>query len=180
MGAARRIENDDIMAAELGRLYGARGDLDGCLAGDDRQRVDAGLHAELAQLFLRGGTARIERGEQHLLLRPLRQALADLAGGSGLTGTLQADHHDDDRSRGVQINGDAFGAEHVHQFVMDDLDDHLAGLDAFQNICADSLGTNLVGKRADDIERDVSFEQRTAHFAQGCRKHRHPIARHGL
>jgi hypothetical protein len=48
MRAAGGIENDNVMAAELGSLHGARGDLDRCLAGDDRQRVDAGLHAELA------------------------------------------------------------------------------------------------------------------------------------
>ena len=41
MGAAGGVEDDDVMAAEPGRLHGAAGDLDRRLAGDDRQRRDA-------------------------------------------------------------------------------------------------------------------------------------------
>jgi hypothetical protein len=52
---------------------------------------------------------------------------------------------------------------------MDDLDDHLAGLDAFQNFSADSLFTHLVGERANDFQRDVGFQERTANLAQGRR-----------
>ena len=49
---------------------------------------------------------------------------------------------------------------------MDDLDDHLAGLDRLQDFGADGLGADLVGEGADDFERDVGLEQRTANLAQ--------------
>ena len=43
MRTAGGVEDDDVMAAELCGLYGARRDIDRRLAGYDRQRVDAGL-----------------------------------------------------------------------------------------------------------------------------------------
>ena len=100
------------------------------------------------------------------LLLPLGQALGDLGGGRRLARALQADHHDDDRGRGVEVDRHAFGAEHLDQLVMDDLDDHLAGLDRLQDLGADGLGAHLVGEGPHDVERHVGFEQRTAHLAQ--------------
>ena len=61
---------------------------------------------------------------------------------------------------------DAFGAEHLDQLVMDDLDDHLAGLDRLQHGGADGLFAHAVGEGAHHVERDVGLEQRTAHLAQ--------------
>ncbi|MCY1231265.1 hypothetical protein D9M72_437070 [compost metagenome] len=49
---------------------------------------------------------------------------------------------------------------------MDDLDDHLARLDRFQDLGADGLFANLFSEGAHDIERDVGFEQRTANLAK--------------
>ncbi len=60
MRTAGGVEDDDVMATELGGLYGACGNIGRRLAGYDRKRVDARLHAELAQLLLRGRTARVE------------------------------------------------------------------------------------------------------------------------
>ncbi len=67
MGAARRIENDDIVSAEFRGLNGAAGDFHRRLAGNNRQCINGSLDAELAKLFLCGRTARIERGHQHFL-----------------------------------------------------------------------------------------------------------------
>ena len=166
MGAAGGVEDHHIVAAELCRLHRALGDIDRRLAGDDRQRGDFGLLAELAQLLLRGRTARVERGHQDLLALALGQPLGDLGGGGGLARALQADHHDDDRRRRIEIDGHAFGAQHLDQLVMDDLDDHLAGLDRLQHSGADGLGAHLVDERADHVERHVGLEQRAAHLAQ--------------
>ena len=80
MGAASGVEDDDVVAAELGRLHGAGGNIGRRLAGDDRQRVDTGLGAELAQLFLGGRAARVERRHQHLLAIAIGQPLGNLAG----------------------------------------------------------------------------------------------------
>ena len=167
MGAAGGIQDDDVMAAELRRLHGAAGDFHRSLSGDDGKRRDLHLFAELAQLLLRGRTARVERGHQHFLVLALRQPLGDLGGGGRLAGALQADHHHDDGRGRIQVDGHAFGAQHVDQFVVDDLDDHLAGLDRLQNLGANRLGAYLVGEGAHDIEGHVGLDQRTPHLAQG-------------
>jgi hypothetical protein len=52
---------------------------------------------------------------------------------------------------------------------MDDLDDHLARLDTFQDFGTNRLGANLVRERADNIEGNVSFDEGPAHFAQSRR-----------
>ena len=62
--------------------------------------------------------------------------------------------------------GDALGAEHLDQLVMDDLDDHLAGLDRLEDLGADGLFAHLVGEGAHDFERHVGLEQRAANLAQ--------------
>ena len=92
-----------------------------------------------------------------------------MADGGRLAGALQADHHDDDRGRRIEVDGDALGAEHLDQLVMDDLDDHLAGLDRLHHGGADGLLAHLVGEGAHHFQRHVGLEQRTAHLAQRCR-----------
>src|SRR6266403_850211 len=48
---------------------------------------------------------------------------------------------------------------------MDDLDHHLAGRDRLDDGGADRLLAHAIGEASDDIERDVSLEQRAAHLA---------------
>jgi hypothetical protein len=170
MGAAGGVEDDDVVAAEPARLHRAFRDIDRRLAGDDRQGRDLRLLAELAKLLLRGGTARVERGHQDALALALQEPLGDLGRGGGLAGALQADHHDDDRRRRVEVDRLALGAEHLDQLVMDDLNDHLAGLDRLQHGGADGLLAHLVGEAAHDLKRHVGLEQRAANLAQ-CRGH---------
>ena len=166
MRAACGIENDDIMRAKFCSLNGASGNFHRRLTGNDRQRINTGLDAKLAKLFLRSRTARIERGHQHFFALTFSQALRDLARRRRLTRTLQADHHDDDRGRCIQIDGNAFSAKHFDKFVMDDLDDHLAGLDAFQDFGTNGLFPHLVGEGANHFQRNVSLDQCAAYFAQ--------------
>ncbi len=80
---------------------------------------------------------------------------------------MQADQHDRDRGGGIEVDALAFGAERFDQRVMDDLDDHLAGLDRLDDRRADRLGAGAVDERAHDVERDVGFEQRAADLAHG-------------
>ncbi len=167
MGAAGGVEDDDVMAAELGRLHGARGDIDRRLAGDDRQRIDAGLLAELAELLLRGRAARIERGHQDLLAcRASVRRLAILPVVVVLPEPCRPTIMMTTGAGALRSIVDALGAEHLDQLVMDDLDDHLAGLDRLQDLGADGLVAHVVGEGADDFERHVGLEQRTAHLAQ--------------
>src|SRR5690606_5261693 len=122
MSAAGRVEDDDVMSAKLRRLDSPPGDLYRRLSGDDRKRGHLRLLAKLSQLFLRGGPTRVERSHQHLLALALTHAPGNLGRGGGLAGALQADHHDHDRSRRIEVDGDPFIAKHGDKLVMDDLD----------------------------------------------------------
>ena len=145
-----------------------RGDIHRSLAGDDRQRrrpspvrragaaaparPDGACRARPSALSCSG--ASVSRlailAEVVVLPEPCRPTIMTTTGAGAF-----------------RSMADAFGAQHVDQFVMDDLDDHLAGLDRLQNLGANRLGAYLVGEGAHDIERHVGLEQRTAHLAQG-------------
>ena len=49
---------------------------------------------------------------------------------------------------------------------MDDLDDHLAGLDRLQDFGADRLFAHTVGEGPHHFQRDVGFQEGPANLAQ--------------
>ena len=58
-------------------------------------------------------------------------------------------------------------AEQFGEFVGNDFDDLLAGLDAGDDFRAERLGFDALDEIARDLEIHVGFEQRHADFAQG-------------
>ena len=160
------IEQHHVIAAEPRRLLGAGGDLHRRLAFDDRQRVDVDLLAEHGELLHRRRPAGVERGHQHLALETVGEALGDLGGGRGFARALQADHHDDDRRRRVEIDRLRVRSQSLDQLVVHDLHDHLAGRDRLDHVDADRALLHLLGEAARDVERHVGLEQRAPHFAQ--------------
>ena len=169
MGAACRIQHDDIITTKLCGLLSALGNLHRGLALDDWQRIDARLLAKLTQLFLCCRTPNVERCHQHLLAIALRQSLGELGGGRRLAGALEAHHHDANWSGGCQRNGLCLFAEGGHQLVMNDLDDHLTRRHRFDDRCANSLLTDPIGELADHLKRHIRFDQRTANLPHGGR-----------
>ena len=67
----------------------------------------------------------------------------------------------------VELERGVLRAEQVHEFVMDDFDDLLAGLDALDDFRADGLGFDALDEIAGDLEIHVGLQQRHADFAQG-------------
>ena len=57
-------------------------------------------------------------------------------------------------------------AQHLHELVVDDLDDLLAGRDRTDHLGPDGARPHLVGEGAHDLERHVGLEQRAADLAQ--------------
>ena len=165
-GAAGGVEQHDVVAAELAGLQRALRNLRRLLAGDDRQGLDADLLAEHGELLHRGGAAHVERGHQHLAAALLGEALRELRGGRRLAGALQADHHDRNRRRRIEIDRIALRAQHLDELVVHDLHDQLSGRHRLDDLDADRARFHLVGEGAHHVERDVGFEQRAAHFAQ--------------
>ncbi len=165
MRAPGRVEDHDVVALQPRRGFGSLGDRNRILSEDDRQGCDADLLAEHRELFLRRRTLHVERGHQHLVLVPLRQAFGDLGRSCGFARALEPDQHDRHGSRGVEIDRLRFRAQSLDQRIVDDLDHHLAGFDRLDDRSADRLGAGPVDKRAHDLERDVRLEQRPAHLA---------------
>ena len=164
--AAGGVEDDDVVAAEPSCLQRALRNLRRRLAGDDRQRLDVDLTPEHGELLHGRGTAHVERCHEHFAPRLLGNPLGELGAGGGFAGTLQADHHDRHRRRGIEVNRLAPFAEGVDQLVVHDLHDHLPGRHRFDDLDPDGLALDLVAEGARHIERDVGFEQRAAHLAQ--------------
>ncbi len=132
---------------------------------DDRQRFDVDLLAEHGELLHRRRAAGVERGHQDLAVVALGEALRDLRGGGGFAGALQADHHDRNGSGGAEIDRPGVGAERVHQLVVHDLHDHLAGRHRLDDVDADRALPDVVDEGARHFERHVGLEQRAAHLA---------------
>ncbi len=167
--AAGRIEDHDVVAAELGSRHGAVGDLQRRLPSDDRQRRNLRLLAEHAQLLLRRRTPRIERRHQDLLAVPVGESVTDLGRCRCLARALQADHQDRDRRHGVQVDRFGVRTQNANEFVVDDLHDHLAGRHRFDDIRAHGLRLHGFREVFDHIERHVRLEQRAAHLAHRLR-----------
>ena len=165
MEAARSIKQQHIDRLQLGRVQRAGGDLNRSLTRHNRQRGNSGLLAQHFQLFLRSRTIHVERRHQHLFAARFAQQLADLGGAGGLARTLQADHHDHNRRRGIEIEVCRFRTQHLDQPIVDDLDNLLARSDRTQDLLADGGFGDRIDKPADDGKRHVGFEQRDPHFA---------------
>ena len=85
----------------------------------------------------------------------------------GFTCTLQANQHDYAGRFGRDIQFGSFGAHERDQLFVNDLDDHLAGVQTFQNVCAHSTLGNLLYKVLNDLEVNVSFQKSKLDFAHG-------------
>ncbi len=166
MQPARGVEQQHIGGLQLRAFHRAARDIDRLLAFDDRQRGDRDLLAEHRELFLRRRTVDVERGHQRLLAVLLLEQLGDLGGGGGLARALQADHHDHHRWLGIEVERSGFvAAEHLDQFVIDDLDDLLAGGDRAQHILADRLFGDRIDEATHHRQRGIGLEQRDPHLA---------------
>ena len=96
-------------------------------------------------------------------LEPLRK----LSRRCRLSGTLQADEHDDRRRLRSKIQPDVRAAEHVDKFIAHDFDDLLPGRQALEYFFADRLCLHGIRELLHDLEIDVGFQQRHPDFLQG-------------
>jgi hypothetical protein len=127
--------------------------------------VDIGLLAEHRELLDRGGAAHVGRHHQRVPSLP-HQPLRELAGRRRLARALKAEQENDARRRRV-LRQAAFGvAEERQQLVADDLRDLLARGQALQDLLVRRLVPHAVDERLDDLEIDVSLEQREPDLAQ--------------
>src|SRR5208283_2207003 len=79
---------------------------------------------------------------------------------------LQPDHHNLDRRLDLEIELARRTAHRVLQLSRDELDQMLLGRQRAKNFGAERLAFDVLDKIANDLDIDVSFEQRKANFAQ--------------
>ena len=165
-GAAGGVEQHHVVAAELGGLERALAICGGIWpATTGSVSICASRPSTASCSIAAGRRTSSEAISTFFFCRSVRRR-AILRGGGGFAGALQADHHDGDRRRGIEIDALAVGAERRDQLVVHDLDDHLAGRDRLHHLDADRLLLDVVGEGARHVERDVGLQQRAAHFAQ--------------
>ncbi len=103
MQPAGGIQKQYIVAAFARRIECAFGNRIWLLTGDDRQGGNIRTRGHGRQLFLRGWTIDVERGNQRFLALFFRQPFGEFTRGGCFTGTLQPAHQDDGRGRAVQV-----------------------------------------------------------------------------
>ena len=117
------------------------------------------LTAHDLQLLDGCGTVHVAGGQQGpLRVLPAHQA-SQFSGGGGLTGALEAHHHD---HRGTVVGHGQLGgaaAHQIRQFLVDDLDDLLGGGQAVQHVGADGPLRDGGHEFLDHLVADVGLQQ---------------------
>lgn len=164
LAAPGGIQNDDGVAAEEAFFLSGLGQLGW---GDIRlvEDFDADFLAEGLKLLDGGGAVGVGGGEEDALALAA-QEFGEFGGGGGFAGALQADEHKKARLGAVEgERGDR--AEGGDEFLMDDFDDLLGGVEGGGDFVADGASPDALDEVLDDAEVDIGFEEGQAHFAQG-------------
>ncbi len=119
------------------------------------------------QLLDGGWSVHIGTGYQHLFLFPFLQVLGQLAHRGGFTRPLQARHQNHRRWLHIQFEGVVGIPHHVHQFLVHDLDEHLARAQALHDLLPDGTLLHLVDECLHHRQGNVCLQQGHSDFPQG-------------
>ena len=142
-------------------------DIHRLLADVRREEIDADLLSKGFQLFDRRRAVNVRGNDQHFLLVLLAQEFPQLTDAGGFTGTLQARHQHHGRRLRGQVERLVLFAHRRHQLVADDFDELLTRGQAFIDFMADRALFHAADEITNHRKRNVRFQQRHAHFAQG-------------
>jgi len=129
-----------------------------------KQHVD--LLSKRAQLLDRRRTINVGADHHHFFLLAILEELGELGDRGRLARALQTGHQNDCGRRAVQIQIAVRRAHHRGEFVAHDFHQRLAGSQALEHFLADCAHLHALDQRLHHGQRDVSFEQGDAHFAQ--------------
>ncbi|MCY1411232.1 hypothetical protein D9M71_266140 [compost metagenome] len=161
------IDDDHVDEFEFGFLNSRLRDLDRLLAQVGREEGNADFTGEHFQLLDRRWTINVGGHDHDRLLLALFKEARQLAGGGGLTRTLQTGHQDHRWRRGVERQLFVGRTHHAFELGLDNLHECLARGQAARHLGADRALLDLVDEILDHRQGDVSLEQRHAHFTQG-------------
>ena len=168
MQAACGVEQQHVSCLQFGSIHRATGDIHRLLACNDRKCRHINLLTQHCELFLRSRAINVERRHQGLLAVLFLDQLGELGSRGGLTGALKADHHDYDGWLGIQFKtGGTLAAQHLDQFVIDDLDHLLAGCDRAEHFLPHRTFCHRIDKAAGNRQGDIGFKQGDANFTHG-------------
>ena len=162
-----RIEEDDVVPVPPAVLDGGLRNVHRIGVDAHLEHGDAHLRADGLELLDRRRAVYVARDEQRPLVLVLFHPCGELCGVRGLARTLQADHHHDARHlRGV-IELHRLAAHERRQLVVHDLDDHLGGIEALQDLRTGGLLGHDLDKVLDDLVAHVRLEKHHPHLAHG-------------
>jgi hypothetical protein len=116
--------------------------------------------------LVHGGRAMKVGGDEEWLTSLFEEEAGQFPTGGGFTGAVEP-HQENAGRIPAELNGGMGRAEETDHFILDDLDDLLARLDALDDFLTEGLGFDLLDEIAGDFELDIGFEQRHAHLTQG-------------
>ena len=164
--AAGCVEEDHVVAVLDGVLDALLGNLHGVDLAHLEDR-DVQLAAHDLELFDGSGPVDVAGHEQRPLALLLFEQAGELGAVGGLAGALQADEHHDRRGAGRHLDALVVAAHELGELLVDDLDDHLGGVQAFEHVVADAALGHALDKFLDDLVADVRLQQRQADLAHG-------------
>jgi hypothetical protein len=162
--AARRVDDHRPEPALCRSADGLAADLQRGLdrVADDR---DPELGPERPELVDRRRPVDVGRRQERVLALPL-EVPAELGCQGRLARALEPYQQDDGRRLRGHREAVAAAAEQLDHFVVDDLDDLLAGRDGAKHLLARGLGPDLLDEGPDDLEVDVRLQEGDAHLAE--------------
>src|SRR6266478_8341665 len=154
------------MAAGLASGESIRSDLNRILilAAIDNRNVR--LPTEDPQLFHRGRTVHVSRGQYRMALALGFEPSRELRNRSRFARTLQANDHDFDRRPDLQIDLARGSTHRVLQLGRHESDQMLFGCERAEHVLAECLAPHVLDEIANDLDIDVSFEQGETDFAE--------------
>src|SRR4030095_3521374 len=164
MKAAGSVDQAGCAAGEFRFPDGSTNDFERLVGSRAGPEICADGFGDLRELFARRGTIDVGRDDNGAVAM-LRQPFCKLAGGGGLTGTLQADNHPDRRRAGGEKRLGMF-AEQSSELVTNDLNDLLIGRKLQHDFAAERLAASAGEQFVHDTDRDVAFEHGFADFGE--------------
>ena len=164
--AAGGIENHDAVAFGLGLGNGALGNLDGVFLSFHGVNGYADLLAEYLELIDGGRSEGVAGAQQHLHAFLALQLQGQFAREGGLTRTVETADEDDG---GIPFERElaAVSAHQFRQFIADDLDNHLLGLDGREHVAADGFLLYVFTELLGNLVTDVRVQQGSPDFLEG-------------
>ena len=169
------VDDDHVVELGAGVCHAVAGDLHritggvvefGGGAGLGSEHRNTGALTDHLELGHGVGTLKVG-GNQDGLVPLIGEPFTELAGQSGLTGTLQTREHDHGGAGLGQIDTAGLATQNVLEFLVDDLDDLLAGVQCLGHLGTQSTFLDGGGEFPDHGNGDVGLEKGAADFPYG-------------